>query len=52
MGQSVTVAWIFAGTGPAYSGVKRRNSWTSASVFSICDSAPPMQERLPAENGR
>ncbi len=52
LGQRVTVAWIFAGTGPAYSGVKRRSNWTSASVFSICDSAPPMQARLPAANGR
>jgi len=52
LGQSVTVAWIFAGTGPTYSGVKRRSSCTSASVFSICDSAPPMQARLPAAKGR
>jgi hypothetical protein len=32
--------------------VNLRKSWTSASVFSICDSAPPMQARLPAANGR
>jgi hypothetical protein len=51
-GHSVTVDCILAGTSPTYSGLKRRNRVTRASVFSICDNAPPMQARLPAANGR
>lgn len=51
-GVSVTVALMPAGASPTYSGVKRRRSCVSASVFSTSDSAPPMHDRLPAPNGR
>lgn len=51
LGVNVTVAWMPAGFGPAYSGRNRRSSRERASVFSTWLMAPPMQERLPAPNG-
>ena len=51
-GVSVTVALMPGGSGPTYSGRKRRSRIDSASVFSTWLMAPPMQERLPPPNGR
>src|SRR5690606_41003009 len=51
-GVSVTVPLMPGGSLPTYSGRKRRSRIDSASVFSTWLMAPPMQERLPAPNGR
>jgi hypothetical protein len=52
LGVSVTVALMPGGSGPTYSGRKRRSRIDRASTFSTWLMAPPMQERFPPPKGR